>query len=97
MTTLSTYHQPIINPASPYHHPITNSFSLSPNWHHLDPSNPTAAAHRRSRLQVRLLQVEAREPQDLADQANKADERRVADLAGSQNLVPQGAAGRPGG
>ena len=40
--------------------------------------------------EVRLLQVDAREPQELVDHANRADERLVADAAGSQSLVPQG-------
>ena len=41
-------------------------------------------------LKVRLLQVEAREPQELVDHANRADERLVADLAASKALVPLG-------
>jgi len=45
---------------------------------------------------VRLLQVDAREPQELVDHANRVDERLVADAAGSQSLVPQGA-GYPSG
>lgn len=40
--------------------------------------------------QVRLLQVDAREPQELVDHANRADERMVADVLGSKVLVPQG-------
>ena len=39
---------------------------------------------------MRLLQVDAREPQELVDHANRVDERLVADAAGSQSLVPQG-------
>ena len=41
-------------------------------------------------LKARLLQVEAREPQELVDHANRADERLVADLAATKTLVPQG-------
>jgi len=43
----------------------------------------------------RVLQVDAREPQELADNANKADERAEADAADSKVLVPQGTGGYP--
>ncbi|CAL1141173.1 unnamed protein product [Cladocopium goreaui] len=46
--------------------------------------------------QVRLLQVDAREAQELVDHANRADERMVADELGSKVLVPQGAAAPSG-
>jgi len=61
---------------------------------HASPAHPTSpwplAGHGGLR-QVRLLQVDAREAQELVDHANRADERMVADELGSKVLVPQGA------